>query len=271
MNIPEESDYKEVNKKLWDLRLDEHLASDFYDLEGFLSGKSSLNDIELDLLGDISGKSILHLQCHFGQDTISLSRLGAKAVGIDFSERSIQKAKYLAQKTNAEAEFICCNVYDLPEHLHQEFDLVFTSYGTIIWLPDLRKWANIVQRFLKPGGHFVFADFHPVVWMFDDELKEIKYHYHNVNPIVELEEGTYANPEADIQHHCITWNHGIGEVVNSLISEGLSIESLKEYDYAPYPFIKPCKEFESNKYRIEHLGSKIPLVYSIKASKGLSN
>lgn len=142
---------------------------------------------------------------------------------------------------------------------------MFTSYGTIAWLPNIDKWAKVINHFLKPNGEFVFAEFHPVVWMFDDDVKNIAYHYNNVKPIVEIEEGTYANP--DIKHQCITWNHGIGEVVSSLINNELSINSLKEYDYAPYPFVRNNKEYEPNKYRIEHFGNKIPLVYSITATK----
>ena len=146
------SNYLEINRQSWNSRTDTHLKSDFYDLSGFMEGKSSLNAIELDLLGDVKGKSILHLQCHFGQDTISLARMGAHAVGMDLSDRAIGHAKRLAGETAAGATFICCDVYDLPNHLDRPFDIVFSSYGTIGWLPDLDRWANVVSRFLKPGG-----------------------------------------------------------------------------------------------------------------------
>src|SRR5687768_7525547 len=142
-----EKKYIEINKDSWNNRTDSHLKSEFYDVEGFLKGKSSLNDIELTLLGDVQGKSILHLQCHFVQDTISLARLGADATGIDVSDKAIENAKKLARETNTKAAFICCELYDLPNRLTQQFDIVFTSYGTISWLPDLDKWAKVVSHF----------------------------------------------------------------------------------------------------------------------------
>ena len=130
-----EHNYIEINRQSWNDRTEIHLKSEFYDLENFRKGKSSLNDIELNLLGDIQGMTILHLQCHFGQDTISLSRLGAKVTGVDLSDKAIECAQNLAKDTNAQTRFICCDIYDLPNHLDEKFDLVFTSYGTIGWLP----------------------------------------------------------------------------------------------------------------------------------------
>ena len=167
--------YININRESWNNKTEIHLKSEFYDVDNFIKGQTSLNSIELDLLGDISGKSILHLQCHFGQDSISLSRLGAKVTGVDLSDKAIESAKKFAKETNADATFICCDIYDLSNHLDQQFDIVFTSYGTIGWLPDLDKWAKIVSKFLKPNGQFVFAEFHPVVWMFDDNFENIKY------------------------------------------------------------------------------------------------
>ena len=159
--------YIEINKQAWNKKTDMHIKSDFYDIDGFLNGNSSLNEIELKLLGNIKSKSILHLQCHFGQDTISLTRLGAIATGIDLSDNAINQAILLSEKTNTKVDFISCDIYDLPKHLDKQFDIVFTSYGAIGWLPDLDKWGQIISKFLKPNGKFVFVEFHPVVWMFD--------------------------------------------------------------------------------------------------------
>ncbi len=228
---------------------------------------SWVNEIELNLLGDIKGKSVLHLQCHFGQDTISLGRLGANVTGIDLSDKAIESANNLSEKANIEASFICCDIYDLPNHLNKQFDIVFTSYGTIGWLPDIDKWAKIVSKFLKPDGKFVFVEFHPVVWMFDNDFKEIKYKYNNSEAIIETESGTYADKNAKINLECITWNHGIGEVVNSLIKNNIEVSSLNEYDYSPYDCFSGTLEFESKKYRIKKMGSKIPMVYSIVGKK----
>ncbi|HTO16816.1 MAG TPA: class I SAM-dependent methyltransferase [Edaphocola sp.] len=167
-----ENDNININRNSWNNRTETHLKSEFYDLDGFMKGKISLNDIELNLLGDIKGKSILHLQCHFGQDTISLSRLGAHVTGVDLSYKAIESAKQIAKDMHSSARFICCDLYDLPNHLNKTFDIVFTSYGTIGWLPDLDKWAKIISKFLKPNGQFVIVEFHPVVWMFDDNLRK---------------------------------------------------------------------------------------------------
>ena len=262
-----EKDYKEINRQSWNNRTDTHLKSDFYNLDGFLKDKSSLNEIELKLLGNVSGKSILHLQCHFGQDTISLSRMGAAVTGVDLSDKAIENARKIAHETSSDAFFICSDIYDLPEHLDKKFDIVFTSYGTIGWLPDLDKWANIVSSFLKPGGTFVFVEFHPVVWMFDDNFETIAYNYFNTGAIVETESGTYANKSADIKLQNVVWNHGFGEVINSLISKGLEIKSLNEFDYSPYNCFNNTVETTPGKYRIKHLDNKIPMVYSILAVK----
>lgn len=240
-------------------------------MDSFLSGKSSLNSIELALLGDLKGKTILHLQCHFGQDTISLSRLGADVTGVDLSDKAIENAVRIAKEMGAEVRFICCDIYDLPAHLEQQFDIVFTSYGTIGWLPDLDRWAGIVSRYLKPGGKFVFVEFHPVVWMFDDAFEKIGYRYFNSGAIVETESGTYADKTADITQTYVMWNHGLGEVISSLLQNGMELNALEEYDYSPYNCFQKTVEIAPGKYRIAHLDDKIPMVYSVVATKKSSS
>ena len=267
MKMKPEENYIEINRASWNNRTDAHLKSEFYDLKGFLKGKTSLNDIELNLLGDVKGKTILHLQCHFGQDTISLSRLGAEVTGVDLSNKAIESAKQIAKDTQSNATFICCDIYDLPNHLEQQFDIVYTSYGTIGWLPDLDKWAKIISKFLKPKGQFVFVEFHPVVWIFDDNFEKIAYNYFNSGAIIETESGTYADKTADITQEYVVWNHSLSEVVNSLIKNGLQIKALEEFDYSPYNCFNKTIEFEPGKYRIEHLENKIPMVYSLLAQK----
>ncbi len=260
-------DYININKETWNKKTAIHIASDFYNNEAFLNGKSSLNSFEIDLLGDVSQKKILHLQCHFGQDTLSLARLGAKVTGIDFSDQAIEKATEYSKQLDLDATFICCDVYDTPNYLDEKFDIVFTSYGTIGWLPDMDKWAAVVSHFLKSEGKFVFVDFHPFVWMFDNDFKEVFYNYFKSEPIIEEETGTYADKKASLIQKTISWNHSISEVVNALIQNGLTIHSLNEYDYSPYNCLNGMEEFETGKFRIKTFENKIPLVYSIKASK----
>ncbi len=265
--MKKEDNYISINKKTWDSRTEYHIDSEFYGMADFLAGKSSLNNIELEILGDVSGKKILHLQCHFGQDTISLARMGASATGVDFSDKAIAKAQDIAATTHADAQFICTDVYSLPNALNEKFDIVFTSYGTIGWLPDLDRWAKVISTFLKPGGVFIFAEFHPVVWMFDTLFEKIAYNYFKADAIIETDLGTYADKAAPIENESVSWNHSISEVVNSLISNGLEINTLNEYDYSPYNCFNDTKEFEPGKYRIAKHGNRLPMVYAIKATK----
>lgn len=262
-----ETDYLALNKKLWNDKVDFHLQSAFYDMPGFLAGKSSLSEIEIPLLGDISGKKILHLQCHFGQDSISLSRMGAHVTGVDFSDKAIEAANQIATQLQTDTKFICSDIYGLPDVLDETFDIVFTSYGTIGWLPDLEKWAKVISRFLKPKGKFVFVEFHPVVWMFDYDFNVVAYSYFNTETIVEETEGTYADTSAPIKNTNVNWNHPTSEVLNSLIQNGLSIERFNEYDFSPYDCFKGTIESSPKQFRIEKLGNKIPMVFALTASK----
>ena len=262
-----EKDYLAINRASWNKQVDVHLKSDFYKQEEFINGRNTLNIIDLEVLGDIRGKKILHLQCHFGQDSISLARMGASVTGVDLSDKAIETATRLAEELNADATFICCDVYSLPEYLDSEFDVVFTSYGTIGWLPDLDRWAAIIHRYLKPGGHFAFAEFHPVVWMFDNKFREIEYRYFRTDAIVEVLKGSYADRYADVELQHVSWNHGLSEVIGSLLRVGLELTSFAEYDYSPYACFDGVVEFEPGKFRIGHLGNKIPMTYTLSAKR----
>ncbi len=259
--------YLEINRNSWNVKVEPHLKSDFYFVDEFLNGRTSLNSIELNLLGDILGKEILHLQCHFGQDSISLARMGAKVTGIDLSDKAIEAAKELNEKCGTDAEFLVSDVYELPKNLEQKFDIVYTSYGAIGWLPDLKKWAEVVQHFLKPGGKFVFVEFHPVVWMFDDDFTHLKYNYFNEKPIVETYQGTYADFSAPLSQKYVMWNHPTSEVLNSLIQNKMEILSFDEFDWSPYPCFQHVEKFEEGKWRIPQFGNKVPHVFAITAQK----
>ncbi len=256
-----------ANREGWNLRTEVHKTSEFYDVESWKNGKTSLTPIELREVGDVQGKSLLHLQCHFGQDTLSWARLGAQVTGCDLSDKAIEYARQLSGELNVPAKFVCCNVYDLPQHLEGQFDIVFTSYGTIGWLPDLNRWASVVNHFLKPGGFFYIADFHPVVWMFDDKMERFQYPYHNSGVIETEQSGTYADREASIEYKEYGWNHGLSEVINSLANQGLRIEFLNEYPYSPYDCFDKTVKGDDGNFRIRGLEGIIPMVYSIKAVK----
>jgi SAM-dependent methyltransferase len=255
----------ETNKQAWNQRVDIHFQSDFYDVPGFLKGKEVLKPIELALLGDLRGKSLLHLQCHFGQDTLSLARLGASVTGIDFSQVAIDKAGILAKELGLNATFVCGNVLETPQLISEKFDIVFTTYGVLGWLPDMNEWANVVKTMLKPGGKLILVEFHPVIWMLDDEFKGIEYSYFKGDPIIETKNTTYTD-QGPVQMDTfqeITWNHSLDEVLSALLEEGLRLTHFKEYAYSPYPCFSHIKETSPGQYQIIGLEDKIPMVYSL--------
>ncbi len=260
-------DYLKINRKLWDDKTKVHYQSEFYDVKSFLAGKDSLNPIEIELLGDVSGKKILHLQCHFGMDSISLARRGAEVTGIDLSDQSIKRAKDLNERSGTKVDFVLSDVYSLQQNLDKQFDIVFTSYGTVGWLPNMDKWAAVIHHFLKPGGKFIMVEFHPVVWMFDDNFKEIIFKYSDVDPIIEELEGTYANRKANIKNQSVSWNHGLATVINALLKKGLLLEGFQEYDHSPYDCFNNTTEIEKGKFQIRGLEGKIPMLYSVSALK----
>lgn len=265
------TDYFAANKAAWNQRVTVHTQSDFYQLEEWKKpGGNSLTPIERGELGDLSGLKVLHLQCHFGQDTLSLARMGAQVTGCDLSEAAINAATALATEVGiADATFVCCNVYDLPQHLEGQFDLVFTSYGTIGWLPDLQPWAKVVAHFLRPGGAFYMADFHPVLWMMDDSMSHLQYAYHNAGVIETQQTGTYADRNADINNTEYGWNHSISELLNSLLQQGLQLEFFNEYPYSPYDCFAKTVKGEDGFYRIKGLENILPMVYSLRMRRPL--
>jgi len=259
--------YLEINRSTWNAKVPIHLESSFYNLEEFKNGKSSLNQIESELIGDLKDKTILHLQCHFGQDTISLARMGAEVTGVDFSDIAIVAAISLSEELQVKTEFILSDIYALAEKLDKKFDIVFTSYGTIGWLPDLNQWASVISQFLKPGGHFVMADFHPVVWMYDDDFLDTSYGYFNRAAFVETNSGTYADRDSNLENKTVNWNHPISDILNALIKNDITIVQFNEFDYSPYNCFNHTVEMESGKFQIKGKEGKIPMVYSILGKK----
>ena len=259
--------YFNTNKATWNEKVKIHSKSDMYQLEDFKNGKSSLMPYELKALGNVEGKNLLHLQCHFGQDTLSWSRMGANCVGIDLSDEGIKLAKSLNEELKLDAQFVCCNVLDTSKYVEKEFDIVFTSYGVIGWLPDLKPWGKMIAERLKKGGTFYMVEFHPIVWMFDYlEGKPImKYGYMQDEAIYEEYEGTYANTDSKMISKEYGWNHGLSEVINALIEAGLQIDFLNEYDESPYNVLPDLVE---NKQGMFTTKDKLyPLIFEIKATK----
>ena len=259
-------DYKRINKKQWNRRTEVHIKSMFYDNDSFLEGRSSLNSIELDLMGQISGKKVLHLQCHFGQDSISMARMGADVTGVDLSDVAIKQARSMAEKLGLNTRFIESDVLELDQRLTGMFDMILSTYGTICWLPDLKKWAEIVNQYLTPGGRLILVEFHPALWMFDDLFSKIEYSYFNVEDIVENEAGTYTDGGKGMANESISWNHPFSEVIGSLLSVGLTITRFAEYDYSPYDCFNNTVRSERG-YQIKGLEGKLPMLYALEATK----
>jgi SAM-dependent methyltransferase len=215
----------------------------------------------------VTGKSLLHLQCHFGLDSLSWAKRGAHVTGIDFSEEAINVALELSKELELNARFVCSGVYDLPNMLQGRFDIVFTSYGVIGWLPDLDQWAGVIDHFLKPGGVFYMAEFHPVIWMFDDDFNFFKYSYFNEGVIEIDQQSTYTDSSQALNMKEYSWNHSISDVINALTKRGFIIKFFNEHNFSPYNCFNRTLEVEKGKYRIKGLEKIIPMVYSIMAVK----
>lgn len=268
MSKPDHSLQFSVNKDTWNKKVAIHAASDFYEMEAFKAGESTLNKYELDALKHVEGKSLLHLQCHFGQDSLSWSRMGAKVVGVDISDAAVDLARKLNDELQLDARFVCCNVLDTSQYVSQQFDMVFTSYGTIGWLPDLRPWAQMIAERLKPGGIFYMVEFHPIVWMFDyqQDTPKMVYGYDQKEVIYEEYEGTYAeNEQGSMTSKEYGWNHGLAEVIGSLQAAGLSVQHFNEHHASPYDVLPGLEQGKDGLYR--RPDRMYPLLFELKCKK----
>jgi SAM-dependent methyltransferase len=263
--------YLKQNKAVWNESVPIHEKSAFYDVAGFKAGKSMMiMPFEIEEMGDIKGKSLLHLQCHFGMDTLTWGRLGAKVTGVDFSEEAIKTAKTLSKETGIKAEFICSDIYELPKVLKKKFDIVYTSGGVLCWLPDLNKWGKIIAHFLKPGGFFYIMEGHPFMNVFNNSknmtrLEATWSYFHNPEPIYWEPEGDYADPTNIWTKGTYEWTHPLSEIINSLIGAGLKIEFLHEYPMIFFKHFPFMQKGEDNYWHLE--GDRLPLVFSLKVTK----
>ncbi len=260
----------DANREHWSELVPIHRDSEFYDLASFKAGRSTVDELSLQLLGDLEGKSLLHLQCHFGMDTLSLARAGARVTGVDFSHDAIELARELAAELEIEAHFIEANVYDLPDTIDDQFDIVFTSHGTIIWLPDIEEWARIVARALKPGGRFVFLDGHPFAWIFDQSVTDgyaFEFGYFNTGQTFEFdEEGSYADLTAQVANRKTNeWHHQLGNILNALIGAGLVIEHVGEYPKLAWKMLPFMEKDADGWWRLPESYLQLPLMLSITA------
>jgi SAM-dependent methyltransferase len=262
----------EANLAAWEARTPYHVRSTYYDVPGFKAGRETLSAIELKALGDVRGKTLLHLQCHFGLDTLSWARHGAIVTGIDFSPTALAAARGLAAELALPAAFVESELTALPQNLEGEFDFVFTSHGAIIWLADLDKWARVIAHFLKPGGRFLVFEGHPFAYLFDDERSDgemrVRYRYFDTRtPVGAEESGTYADLDAPIVTRDYIWLHSMSEIVSSLIRAGLVIESFEEHAFVAWPMFIGMVPAGDGFWKMPEGGPDIPLSFSLTCTR----
>ena len=265
--------YIEANRRSWDARTPTHFKSRFYGVDGFRAGASSLHSLEVDEVGEVDGKSLLHLQCHFGLDTMSWARLGARVTGADFSEEAVSLARSLSEDLGIDARFVVANVYDLPSALDGRFDVVFTSYGALTWLPDLERWAEVIAHFLEPGGFFYIVDSHPFGNVFHDEedAEELRpfcpYSTRGAGPLEFPPGSTYTDGPEEQYGPTFEWAHSVGDILNALISAGLTIEFFHEFHFSAYQSLPMMERGDDGWWRLPEGGESVPFLFSLKATK----
>lgn len=265
-----QEEYFKANRKAWNQKVRFDIASDYYDIERLKSGKNSLYPLDMQLLGKVKGKRILHLQSYLGLDSISLSRMGAQVVAIDFCQNAVDFAQTLSKELNVDTKFVCSNIYNIGKFDLGEFDIVYMSYGAICWLPDIDKLIKKVNRFLKPNGEFILIDFHPLAISFDLLREEsIKFSYFNEkdNPIEIHRKGTYADVNAPIETTEFNWNHSLDEIISGFTGNNFGIIGFKEYPFLPMDGFPNLELSEDGYYHVVNAGDKYPLLFSIIARK----
>lgn len=264
----DEPDWLQRNRELWDTSTRAHLGSRFYDVEGFRAGRDSLNPPEIEALGELEGQRVLHLQCHFGMDTLSLARRGAVATGVDLSGAAIRAARELNGDLGLGATFVESDLYGLPDRLDAQFDLVFTSYGALGWLPDLERWAQVVHHFLAPGGRLLVVEFHPGLYLYDHESGALAYSWFNDGePHVEDEEASYTGEALDGRVQSVTWSHALSDLFGPLLRRGYTIEDFTEFDWSPYDCLPNMRERAPGEFVWGPEGISLPHLYRLQARR----
>lgn len=263
------------NKQLWEFLTKVNYESG-YDVSTFIEGRCSLKSIELSEVGDVRGRSLLHLQCQFGMDSMSWARQGADVTGVDLSPKAIKLARELNSRLGLSVKFIESDIMELESNLEGQFDIVFTSYGVLCWIPDLRKWAQIIRRYLKPGGVFHMVEIHPFCNVFDNEpeTKELRVchsYFHKPEPTRWTGSVAYSDKNERTELPSYEWVHGMADIINSLISEGLSIEHINEFPFSVYDHFSFLKKCEDGWYRFKDSSETIPLLFSLKARKNTTH
>jgi SAM-dependent methyltransferase len=271
-------DYRAVNRANWDDRVAAHAASPDYAVSRFSEDPAFLSDVvsfDVPRLGDIRGLDAVHLQCHIGTDTVSLARLGAGMTGLDFSAPALEQGRRLAEAVGVEIEFVESDLYGAPGALGRErFDLVYTGVGALCWLPDIRRWAEVVASLLRPGGRLFMREGHPVLWALAepraDGLIVLEYPYfEQPEPMIWDEGGTYVETDhvftQTVTHE---WNHGLGEIVSAVLDAGLELTALEEHDSVPWNALPgQMTEIGGGEFRLSERPERLPHTYTLQARR----
>ncbi|GGS68620.1 class I SAM-dependent methyltransferase [Nonomuraea spiralis] len=261
-------DYLEINRANWNARVPVHVGSDFYDVEGFRKGHDPLRPFELAEVGEVAGRRLAHLQCHFGLDTLAWARRGAEVTGLDFSEAAVEEARAIAADCGIPATFVTADVYDAARALGgRTYDIVYTGVGALVWLPDLARWAATVASLLAPGGFLYLAEFHPVADVLDDETgTTVTYDYFARGPHVWEDVHSYTG-SGELDHPTsVQFQHGLGEVVSAVAAAGLRLDFLHEHDHTLFPRFATLVA-DGSAYRLPEGAPRMPLMYSLRATK----
>jgi SAM-dependent methyltransferase len=269
-------DYRTLNRASWDERAPAHAASADYGVERFRTDREHLSDVvrfDLPLLGDVDGLRGVHLQCHIGTDTLSLSRLGARMTGLDFSPASIAQARALVAATGEDVEFVESDVYSAADVLTPgTFDLVFTGIGALCWLPSVRRWADVVASLLAPGGRLFLREGHPMLWSLADPrpdgLLTVEHPYFEREEATVWDEaGTYVETDVVFEHNVThEWNHGLGEIVSALLEAGLTLNRLVEHDSVPWDALPgQMEQLPNGEFRLADRPWRLPHSYTLQA------
>ncbi|HUN36465.1 MAG TPA: class I SAM-dependent methyltransferase [Trebonia sp.] len=261
-------DWRGLNLANWNDRVPVHLASEFYDLGGFRKGGSSLRRFEPAEAGDVTGKRLVHLQCHVGLDTLSWARNGALVTGLDFSAPAIEAARSLAADLAVDASFVTADVYDAVGALGgRRFDVVYTGVGALPWLPDIPGWAAVVAALLEPGGFLYLVEGHPFAQVLDDQRgATVVRDYFDDRPQVWDEPLTYTDGPALTHTRSVEFPHQLGQIVTALAGAGLRIDFLREHDFEAFQRFESLQAREGE-YRFPAGQPRVPMMFSLRASR----
>jgi SAM-dependent methyltransferase len=274
--LPSMGDYVAINKAMWDERAPVHAASEHYGFDRFINDAEYLSGVirfDRPRLGELTGQRGVHLQCHIGTDTLSLTRLGARMTGLDFSSAALSHARRLAQRTGINTDFHEADVYDVVEVLGAEvFDLVYTGIGARCWLPNVTRWARVVADLLRPGGRLFIRGAHPMLWSLDDTSAPptLRYPYfEQAEPVVFDEPGTYVQTEVVFTHGIShTWNHGLGEIITALLGVGMRLTQLVEHDSVPWEALPGQMVVDdAREWRLSTAPERLAASYTMQAIK----